>query len=264
MHTVHSLTARIAATGLFLFAAAAPAFADITWRQTDTVVTADETRTMLQTIYVTPRRFAIDNSDGVRLIIDLVGDTVTTVDTGEKKYLVTSLSVLRRMRDDMKRETRRIIDEAVSRLPEDQRDRYRKELEQRMGGGSEASGPGSGPGGFQATGETETLLGHTTKEYRAEADDGTVFLVWCATDMDTAELRRFIENAKKTGMLDAVGSQFSSLGLGFPLRSVTITEEMRVESVVTDISLETIGEGIFTVPEGYTEIKPDRAATEKR
>ncbi|MCD6307998.1 MAG: hypothetical protein J7M24_03270 [Candidatus Latescibacteria bacterium] len=258
-----TLTTLPAMAAFFLVAAAATAFADITWRQTDTVVSADGTRTMLQTIYVTPQRFAIDNSDGLRLIIDLGGDTVTTLDTGKKKYLVSSLSALRRMRDDMKRETRRLIDEAVSRLPGDQRDRYREELKKRMGGGSSEES-GLVHGDFQATGETGKLLGHDAKEYRAEADDGTIFLVWCATDMDSAELRRFTENARKTGMLDAVGPQFSSLGLGFPLRPVTITGEMRVESVVTDISHGTIGDGIFIVPAGYTEITPDSAATEKK
>ncbi len=232
--------------------------ADITWHQTDTLAADGDTTSWQQTLRVTDDRFSIETGDGIRLVIDLAGDTMTTINTADETYMVMSLSALVKMRDAMKRQTRRLIDEAVRSMPEEQREEYRAELEKKLRLQSgvllddDASFPD--PETFMPTGAEATMLGHGVVEYHAEAEDGTRHEVWCAPDIDTEELEHFMMNAGRTGLIDPATRQFSSLGLGFPLKSVTVTGDRRSESVVTSISRDPIDPAAFATPESYEKL----------
>lgn len=232
------------------------AFCDISWTQDDTVTSDGETDVFTQSIYISGDRFAIETPLGMRIIVDLARGTMTNIDMNEKRFTTMSLDELENMRETMTQDTDAIINEALKSLPEDQREMYRKELEKQLADVDMEEPEADMSPSFEeytATGSSETIAGYSAKQYHTEGDDGSVYEVWCTTDVDIAELEGFFKTASQSSLMNDISSNYSALTLGFPLKSVTTSEDGRMESVVTSVSLDKVSETVFTVPEGFEE-----------
>ena len=231
--------------------------ADISWEQVDTNDESGEITTFRQKIFFSGKKFAIESSDDIRMIIDLNDNTITTIDMKEKIYFTTYLENMEQLQQNIKKETEKIIEEALKNIPEDQRVLYRQRLEQQMGNinNSDKKPESNEPlrENFIPTGKTETILGYKAVQYRSKSGDGTLFETWCATDIDVSELINFFNSVSKGRLSDEIGQGLSMLNFGFPLKSWDAVGDTVHASEVISISFDPIPASFFTIPDTYTE-----------
>jgi len=231
------------------------ALADITWSQIDTAVTDGDTLTVSQTLYVTPTRFAIVNDMGQKIIVGGTAGTVTVVDSTDASYFSSTLQELEGLRKSVRAETENIIDDALNKLPADQREQYRAMLREQMDAAEKESSSVSPPAweAFSDTGETGTMLGRKVRHFTA-TDGDAEYSAWCTTDVETGELDSFFRTVESSTFFQNIqGQQLSLTRIGFPLKYVLKKPGEQLESVVTGIDRHTIPESVFEVPAGYSK-----------
>jgi len=227
--------------------------ADISWKQVDSIISDSETVTIKQTVYVSGDRFAIETTDGMKIIIDLGTGMMTTIDTNEKTYYTVSLNELETMRESMRQETDTLIEEALRDMPADQREVMRKQLKEEMAKAESADEASDEPewNEYKPLGKTDVISGYTAEGYKAEGENGGIYEIWCTKELDMSELRDFFDTASSTDILDDLGRNYSSFPLGFPLKTVTTEDGERTESLVTTVTFDTIPGNVFSIPDGY-------------
>jgi len=246
------MTRAIIAVIFCLTACPAPSRADMSWEQVDTVTVSGGKIEKRQTIHVSPEKFIIESSEGMRLIVDLAAETLVTLDLNSKTYWETSFRELQEMRDRITKETEKLIEDALVVVPEEQRETYRRELLRKLGEkesgilGNENSTPP--PEAFAPTGETEKILGFTARKYVAEGQEGSVYEMWCTKEMDLSDLAAFTERAGKIPFLKGIGKSISFLPLGFPLKSTRKDTDTLLESIVLSIRFDRIPAAVSTIP----------------
>jgi len=238
---------------IFCFAAYAfPCRADMSWEQRDIVTVSGEKIEKRQTIHVSPEKFIIESSEGMRLIVDLAAEVLVTLNLNSRTYWKTSFRELKEMRDRITEETERLVEDALAVVPEDQRESYRRELLRKLGeeepGGAGSGNAGPPPEAFTPTGETQKILGLTARKYVAEGPGGSVYEMWCTKEMDLSDLTAFTKRAGKVPFLEEVGKSISFLPLGFPLKSVQKKADTTIESIVLSIRFDRIPAALSTIP----------------
>jgi len=228
--------------------------ADMMWEQEDTVDAGGTTETIKQKIYLSGSRFAIVSGDGLRMVLDMTQGTLSTIDAKEKSYFSVSLTEMTALRERLTQETDTIIEEALTNIPEDQREEYRKQIEKKLSEiKATAAEKEAGKGQYSSHSETREILGYTTSRYSLDSDDRKEEL-WCTREVDTSELELLLRDTKKIKLLKDIGTNFSALQYGFPLMSVIDDGSMKVSSQVTVLSFDRIDPAIFTVPANFTRI----------
>ncbi len=228
--------------------------ADISWTQTDTITAEGETVTVRQTISVSGDRFAIETDEGMRMVIDMNTGTVTTIDLTDKIYSSSTIAEIEALTESIRTETDTIIEEALKNMPEDQRDAMREQLREALAKREEDNNAADimpSPDEYASTGTSASIAGHTASCFRAKDADGTVYEIWCAQDIETSELIRFFEKAEQSSFLEGIGRSYTTLGLGFPLKSVVSGNNERIESTVTTVSFDPLPDSVFSVPNGF-------------
>jgi len=234
---------------------AGSALADITWSQIDTAVTDGDTLTVNQTLYVTPTRFAIVNDMGQKIIVDGTAGTVTVTDSTNASYFASTLQELEDLRKTVRAETEKILEDALIKLPADQREQYRAMLREKMDTAEKELSAVSSPAweAFSDTGKTGTMLGKKVRCFSA-TDGGGEYSAWCTTDVETGELDSFFSTVESSTFFQNMqGQQLSLTRIGFPLKYVLKKPGEQFESVVTGIDRNTIPESVFEVPAGYSK-----------
>ncbi|MFC1693643.1 DUF4412 domain-containing protein [Candidatus Latescibacterota bacterium] len=234
--------------------------ADISWEQVDTLREGTEVLSLKQNIYITSNQFAIETSEGMKIILDLTDNIVTTIDSNEKTYFTMSFEALEQMKDNIRSETGKMIEEALKHIPEEQRAEYKQQLEQQMKQ-SEVSSENKSEDQqpwekVKQTGKTEEILGYTATHYRTTGKDGTIYELWCAKGIDFTELKVLFEKIKNISMFKDISQNYPALSLGFPLRSKETSNENVFSSEVTSISLKPVSGAHYTIPDGFTESQP--------
>lgn len=228
--------------------------ADISWTQTDTITAEGDTVTVRQTISVSGNRFAIETDEGMRMVIDMNTGTVTTIDLTDKIYSSSTIAEIEALTESIRTETDTIIEEALKKMPEDQRDAMREQLREALENREEANDAADTvptPQEYSPTGTSASIAGHTALCFRATDADGTIYEIWCAQDIDTSELIRFFEKAESTSFLEGIGKSYTTLSLGFPLKSVVSGNNERIESTVTAVSFDPLPDSVFSIPNGF-------------
>ena len=244
-------------TVLILLLNTAGAAADISWEQIDVSSVSGEKITVRQTIYISNDKFAIEAADGMRMILNISDNTVTTLDLTEKTYYKVSLKKLEEMQKNIQSETDKMIEDALKNMTEEQRKIFKQRLEQNIGK-SESKTARKEPSWeeFKSTGKTENILGYTAAQYSAEGGDGTVYEIWCTEEINTSELKDFFRNVEKTQLLRDGGANYSALMPGFPLKSTQKQGDNIKENKVISIQFDPIPDSVFTVPDGFTLSEP--------
>jgi len=235
--------------------------ADIHWEQTDTSVISGETITIRQEIFISETRFVIDNKEGLRIILDLSDNSVTTIDMQEKVYFTITLDEMREIRETIQKETDRIIEEAIRSIPESEREDYRKQLDEQIrksrDGDTDTTVTEPAWDTYESTGKTEKILDYTASQYTAKTDSGTVYELWCTGDFDISEIRDFFMKVENIRFLGDIGTHYSTMPLGFPLKFVIRKDDTVTESTVTSIDFDPIANTVFTIPPGFTLSQPE-------
>lgn len=228
---------------------------DLSWRQNDTITTSEGTQTVNQTIYIAGDRFAIETTEGLRMVFDLAAGTLITIDMTEKTYSSTSLKELETMRKNLLDQTDSIIEEALKGMPEDQKKQYREELEEQFRRVQNEQGSEPTWQEYKKTGLTETIAGFSATKYEAKTSSGGIYEVWCSREIDTTELRSFLDRAAKSSLMKDIGREFAAITLGFPLKSSVSDRRTKNRSIVTSISFQRLQDEVFAVPKGFKKIE---------
>jgi Domain of unknown function (DUF4412) len=198
-------------------------------------------KVMEVTTYYTADKTVID-APRQRTIVDLSAKTMTMIDKAARSYTVTTFDAMRRQGDVMRQQ--------LAAQPEDQRKKV-------LGPAVEAAEVKT-----QATGKSDTILGHPAKEYEVQA--GPVSgLVWMAAgvavpaakqawDKQQAAMRPF------SRAMDRYTDAVAALG-GFPVRTATT---MKVEGTPDRVSEKEVLEikeaapppDMLAVPEGFNKV----------
>ncbi len=242
---------------LILLLNTAGAAADISWEQIDISSVSGEKTTFRQTIFISNDKFAIETADGMRMILNISDNTVTTLDLTEKTYYKVSLKKLEEMQKNIQLETDKMIEDALKNMTEEQRRIYKQRLEQKIEK-TENKTARKEPSWeeFKPTGKTEKILGYTAAQYSAEGGDGTVYEIWCTEEINTSEPKDFFRNMEKTQLLSDKGPNYSALMPGFPLKSTQKQGDNIKENKVISIQFDPVPGSVFTVPDDFTLSEP--------
>ncbi len=247
---IYSNSFRIFITLLMLFTCAA-ASADMMWKQEDTITADGKSDTLTQTIYISGPRFAMVSSDGLRIVLDMNAQTLSTIDSGSESFNTVSLAEIDALRDRMANETDAIIEDALKNIPPAERDEYRKLLEEKLKEMNSDDSAGQKKKHYSAVGDTKSLLGYKAWLYRLEGADGLKEEYWCSREIDTTELAALLDMTKSVKVMKNLSASFSSLDHGFPLESLIDDGSSVVSSKVIELSFDRIDPAVFSVPETY-------------
>jgi len=225
--------------------------ADITWKLTDIAKESVETMVTIQTIFIKNNQFAIETDDGMRMILNANNNTFTIINNNEKTFNTTSLLEIEEKVTDMKRETDKMIEEALKNIPESQRSQYEEMLRQQMGniGKREVTEPRWEK--FKPTGKTTKIAGYNAIQYVSKEVDGTTYEMWCSNEVEISEVKGFFENIRKISFFKEMSKNYSVLDLGFPLKTINIIGNYEYSSEVISINYDNISPSVFELPEGY-------------
>ena len=232
--------------------------ADIHWEQTDTSNFSEEITSVRQTIFFSTNKFAIESEECLRMILDLSSESITTINNKEKTFMVLSLEEIEQMKENIQKETEKIMDDVLENMPEDQRELYKQELEEQMKKRQTKMVKDTVPilpwEAYKSTGKTEKILGYTAVQYTAVGEDGTVYELWSTSDVNMSELIDFFNRIGETHFFKDMEHAYNTLKLGFPLKFKKTLEDTEFSSEVISISFDDIPVSVFTVPEGYTKM----------
>ena len=123
---------RIIQIGIILLLYACSVTADISWEQQSIVTDNGYTVTTQQKIYFTSDKFAFDSGDGMRIIVDIPGNTITTIDENQKIYFISDIDEIAQQMEELKTQSEEILADALKNIREDMREEYEKTLREQL------------------------------------------------------------------------------------------------------------------------------------
>ena len=231
------------------------AFGDISWQMTDTSVENNTKKVIQQKIYITADKFAIENENGERFILNFAENILLYVNNKEKSCYTASIDKISQISKGIDDETMKIIDNALKDVPENQREEYKKMMIEKIKSKTDSLSSSNSyfppQSEFKATGKMETMLGYETKEFVAKDKNGYTYDIWCAEKIKPTVLLDFYKKIELSGLSKKINMKNTLVPMGFPLKYTREKGTDKFTSVITSIDMKTVEDSVFKAPEGF-------------
>ncbi|MBN1293001.1 MAG: DUF4412 domain-containing protein [Candidatus Latescibacteria bacterium] len=244
---------RIMCSGIIFLLYISPVIADVFWEQQSTISDDGYTVTSRQKIYFTAEKFAFDSDDGMRVIVDIIANTITTIDETKKMYYISNVDEMAQKMDELKAQSEEILTEALKNIPENMREEYEKTLRNQLNNIEDDTMKPNAEN-YKPTGKISQIAGYSAYQYFASGENGTSYMMWCTKDVDIPELQTFYKNLGEISFFKDVSPDPDMIKLGFPVKSIEKTNNTTIMTEVISISMESVKNNcVFSIPEGFTQ-----------
>jgi len=192
-----------------------------------------------ETVYITDDKMVTDSA-GVRTIVDLTKQSMTSIDKVQKTYAVVTFDDLRKQMD--------MLRQSLDAMPPEARKQMAALFDD------------SQPVVIKETGKTETIAGHSAKEHSLSGGPYSGY-VWTTEEIATPPaFTKWKElEGMRGGAARRLGEAMHNLK-GFPLRTKidmnTGGNPISLSNEVSDVREGTPPKDVLTVPSGYTKTTP--------
>jgi regulator of replication initiation timing len=238
--------------GCIGFLWACPSSADFSWEQTVTMKENNKTVISTQKIFFTREIFSFDTDDGMRVVVNITANTITTVNDREKKYFTADIDQMEQKIAEIEKQTEQIIADTLKNLPENMRPEYEKMLREKLSSPDNKENIPRAKD-YKPTGKTAIITGYNAMQYAARGDSGSVHEMWCTKDINLLEIKEFFAKLREMSFFKNVALDSGIFEIGFPLKIIKHTGSSTYSTEVTAINTQKIEDSIFSIPAGYTE-----------
>jgi hypothetical protein len=192
-----------------------------------------------ETVYITNDKIVTDSA-GVRTIVNLDAQSMTSVDKAQKTYTVVTFEELRKQMD--------MLRQSLDSMPPDARKQMAALFDD------------SQPVVVKQTGKTETIAGHSAKEHSLSGGPYSGY-VWTTEEIDTPAAFTKWKGLEgmRGGAARRLGEAMQQLK-GFPLRTKidmkTGGNPISLTNEVVEVKEGSPPKDALTVPSGYAKTAP--------